>query len=104
MRKTIAVLALSLLATHVMAAVSPEEAAKRQHTPKVAFVAPATDYVSSSGKPVAAGDVDLLVRVDSPFFDPAFESLSGLSVDTDVQTPRADPKLAGARGVGIGQR
>ena len=28
MRKTIAVLALSLLATHVMAAVSPEEAAK----------------------------------------------------------------------------
>ena len=39
-----------------------DEAAKRQHTPKVAFVAPATDYVSSSGKPVAAGDVDLLVR------------------------------------------
>ncbi len=39
-----------------------DEAAKRQHTPKVAFVAPATDYVSSSGKPVAASDVDLLVR------------------------------------------
>ncbi|PRA54169.1 MULTISPECIES: 2-methylaconitate cis-trans isomerase PrpF [Pseudomonas] len=39
-----------------------DEAAKRQHTPKVAFVAPATDYVSSSGKPVATGDVDLLVR------------------------------------------
>ncbi len=38
------------------------EAAKRQHTPKVAFVAPPTDYVSSSGKKVAAGDVDLLVR------------------------------------------
>jgi probable AcnD-accessory protein PrpF len=38
------------------------EAAKRQHTPKVAFVAPPADYVASSGKPVAAGDVDLLVR------------------------------------------
>ncbi|WP_166366389.1 2-methylaconitate cis-trans isomerase PrpF [Pseudomonas akapageensis] len=39
-----------------------EEAAKRQHTPKVAFVAAPADYVSSSGKTVAAADVDLLVR------------------------------------------
>jgi len=39
-----------------------EEAAQRQHTPKVAFVAPPADYVSSSGKAVAASDVDLLVR------------------------------------------
>ncbi len=38
------------------------EAAKRQHTPKVAFVAPPKDYVSSSGKPVTTADVDLLVR------------------------------------------
>jgi len=38
------------------------EAAKRQHTPKVAFVAPPADYVSSSGKQVKAGDVDLNVR------------------------------------------
>ena len=38
------------------------EAAKRQHTPKVAFVAPPKDYVSSSGKAVQAADVDLLVR------------------------------------------
>ena len=38
------------------------EAAKRQHTPKVAFVAPPTDYVSSSGKAVKATDIDLLVR------------------------------------------
>jgi probable AcnD-accessory protein PrpF len=41
------------------------EAAKRQHTPKVAFVAPPAAYVSSSGKAVAAGDVDLLVRAMS---------------------------------------
>ncbi len=41
------------------------EAAKRQHTPKIAFVAKPANYVSSSGKPVAAGDVDLLVRAMS---------------------------------------
>ena len=41
------------------------EAAKRQHTPKVAFVAPPAAYVSSSGKAVGAGDVDLLVRAMS---------------------------------------
>lgn len=41
---------------------SIDEAATRQHTPKVAFVAPPKAYVSSSGKRVGAGDVDLLVR------------------------------------------
>ena len=39
-----------------------EEAATRQHTPKVAFVAKPTDYTSSSGKHVKADEVDLLVR------------------------------------------
>ena len=39
-----------------------DEAAGRQHTPKVAFVAPPKDYVSSSGKAVRTGDIDLLVR------------------------------------------
>jgi 2-methylaconitate isomerase len=39
-----------------------EEAAKRQHTPKVAFVARPASYVSSSGKRVEAGDIDVLVR------------------------------------------
>ena len=39
-----------------------EEALTRQHTPKIAFVAPATDYVASSGKTIKAADVDLLVR------------------------------------------
>ena len=39
-----------------------DEAAGRQHTPKVAFVAPAADYLSSSGKAVKAGEIDLLVR------------------------------------------
>ena len=39
-----------------------DEAAKRQHTPKVAFVAKPADYISSSGKAVAASDVNVLVR------------------------------------------
>lgn len=39
-----------------------DEAKTRQHTPKIAFVAPATDYISSSGKAVTTGDMDLVVR------------------------------------------
>lgn len=38
------------------------EAATRQHTPKVAFVAPPHTYTASSGKTVEASQVDLLVR------------------------------------------
>ena len=41
---------------------TPEEAATRQHTPKIAFVAPPRDYLAASGKAIRAGDVDLLVR------------------------------------------
>ncbi|MBN9407847.1 MAG: 2-methylaconitate cis-trans isomerase PrpF [Burkholderiales bacterium] len=41
---------------------SLDEAAKRQHTPKVAFVAPPAAYAASSGKQIGAADVDLLVR------------------------------------------
>jgi len=39
-----------------------DEAAKRQHTPKVAFVAKPKNYISSSGKTVQAQDINLLVR------------------------------------------
>jgi len=41
---------------------SLDEAATRQHTPKVAFVAPPTSYTASSGKSVQATDIDLCVR------------------------------------------
>jgi probable AcnD-accessory protein PrpF len=41
---------------------TPEEAAKRQHTPKIAFVAKPKDYVTSSGKQLKAADIDLCVR------------------------------------------
>jgi probable AcnD-accessory protein PrpF len=39
-----------------------DEAAKRQHTPKIAFVAPPKEYKSSSGKKVQTSDIELLVR------------------------------------------
>jgi probable AcnD-accessory protein PrpF len=39
-----------------------EAAAARQHTPKVAFVAPPAAYTASSGKQIGAGDIDLNVR------------------------------------------
>ena len=39
-----------------------EDAARRQHTPKIAFVAPPMDYVSSAGKTIAASEIDLLAR------------------------------------------
>ena len=38
------------------------QAATRQHTPKVAFVAPPRTHVTSSGQSIDAGDIDLLVR------------------------------------------
>lgn len=39
-----------------------QEAERRQHTPKVAFVGQPADYTASSGKQVAAGNIDLVVR------------------------------------------
>ncbi|OQS44491.1 2-methylaconitate cis-trans isomerase PrpF [Chromobacterium haemolyticum] len=42
-----------------------DDIANRQHTPKIAFVAPPADYLSSSGKPVRASDIDLLARAMS---------------------------------------
>ncbi|HJQ60068.1 MAG TPA: 2-methylaconitate cis-trans isomerase PrpF [Vineibacter sp.] len=45
-------------------AASVEEATQRRpHTPKLAFVAPPRSYTASSGKPVAAGDIDLTARI-----------------------------------------
>ena len=42
-----------------------DEAATRQHTPKVAFVAKPADYVASGGKAISAKDTDVLVRAMS---------------------------------------
>ncbi|HVK52805.1 MAG TPA: 2-methylaconitate cis-trans isomerase PrpF [Pseudoxanthomonas sp.] len=40
----------------------PSEAQRRQHTPKIAWVAPAAGYLASSGKQVQERDIDLRVR------------------------------------------
>ena len=56
--RTIGALRMGLIKT-------PEEAAKRQHTPKIAWVAPPKDYTSSSGATVAGADIDVLVRAMS---------------------------------------
>jgi probable AcnD-accessory protein PrpF len=40
----------------------PKEAEKKQHTPKIAFVSPAQDFITSSGKEVKASEMDLHVR------------------------------------------
>jgi len=42
-----------------------DEAATRQHTPKVAFVAKPADYLASSGKAISAQDTNVLVRAMS---------------------------------------
>jgi len=44
---------------------TPEAAMARAHTPKVAFVSPPASYTASSGKIVAADDIDLNVRAMS---------------------------------------
>ncbi|WP_417879053.1 2-methylaconitate cis-trans isomerase PrpF [Vibrio sp.] len=39
-----------------------DQAKQRQHTPKIAFVSSPKSYVTSSGQPVNASDIDVLVR------------------------------------------
>ncbi|KHL24425.1 3-methylitaconate isomerase [Croceibacterium mercuriale] len=53
--RTIGALKMGLI-THA------EEALKRQHTPKIAFVAPPAAYTTASGRVVAAEEIDLAVR------------------------------------------
>ncbi|WP_394173207.1 2-methylaconitate cis-trans isomerase PrpF [Thalassotalea litorea] len=44
---------------------SIDEAKGRQHTPKLAFVSPASTYIASSGKTISDTSVDILVRAMS---------------------------------------
>jgi len=46
-----------------LAASAAEASEKRPHTPKIAFAAAPRDYTVSSGKKVAAGEVDVIVRI-----------------------------------------
>ena len=80
---------------------TPEEAATRQHTPKVAFVAPPRDYVASSGKRIAAGDIDLNVRAMS--MGKLHHAMMG-TASVAIATAAAVPGTLVNRAVGGGAR
>ncbi|WP_120997757.1 2-methylaconitate cis-trans isomerase PrpF [Stutzerimonas urumqiensis] len=76
------------------------EAAKRQHTPKVAFVAPPVDYRSSSGKDVRASDTDLLVRAMSMGkLHHAMMGTTAVAIATAAAIPGTVVNLAAGGGV-----
>jgi len=84
---------------------SIEEAAKRQHTPKVAFVARPANYVSSSGKQVNAGDVDLLVRALSMGkLHHAMMGTAAVAIGTAAAIPGTLVNLAAGGGGGATER
>jgi hypothetical protein len=84
---------------------SIEEAAKRQHTPKVAFVARPASYVASSGKQVKAADVDLLVRALSMGkLHHAMMGTAAVAIGTAAAIPGTLVNLAAGGDGGEGKR
>ena len=78
---------------------TPEEAATRQHTPKVAFVAPPQAYVSSSGKAIAADAIDLNVRAMSMGkLHHAMMGTASVAIATAVAVPGTLVNLAAGGG------
>ena len=76
------------------------EAATRQHTPKIAFVAPPADYVASNGKTVQAADVDLLVRALSMGqLHHAMMGTAAVAIGTAAAVPGTLVNLAAGGGV-----
>ena len=76
------------------------EAATRQHTPKIAFVAAPADYVASSGKSVQAADVDLLVRALSMGqLHHAMMGTAAVAIGTAAAVPGTLVNLAAGGGV-----
>ena len=79
---------------------TPEEAATRQHTPKVAFVAPAKNYVASSGKHIAADAIDLNVRALSMGkLHHAMMGTASVAIATAAAVPGTLVNLAAGGGV-----
>ena len=78
-----------------------EEAATRQHTPKVAFVAPPAGYVASSGKAIEAADIDLNVRALS--MGKLHHAMMGTAA-VAIATAAAIPGTLVNRAAGGGQR
>lgn len=75
------------------------EAATRQHTPKIAFVAPPADYVASSARPVKAAEVDLLVRALSMGkLHHAMMGTAAVAIATAAATPGTLVNLAAGGG------
>ena len=76
------------------------EASTRQHTPKIAFIAPPADYVASSGKPVRAADIDLLVRALSMGkLHHAMMGTAAVAIGTAAAIPGTLVNLAAGGGV-----
>ncbi|WBO60524.1 hypothetical protein GT370_07060 [Acidocella sp. MX-AZ03] len=77
-----------------------EEAATRQHTPKLAWVAQPAGYISSAGKPIAAGDIDLLVRAMSMGkLHHAMMGTASVAIATAAAVPGTLVNLAAGGGV-----
>ena len=75
------------------------EAAKRQHTPKIAFVARPQNYTASSGKNIQAEDVDLLVRALSMGkLHHAMMGTAAVAIGTAAAVPGSLVKLAAGGG------
>jgi len=75
------------------------EAAARQHTPKVAFVTTAQDYVSSSGKTIASNEIDLHVRALSMGkLHHAMMGTAAVAIGTAVAIPGTLVNLAAGGG------
>ena len=78
---------------------SIEEAAGRQHTPKVAFVGKPTDYTASSGKEIKAADIDLNVRALSMGkLHHAMMGTAAVAIGTAAAIPRTLVNLAAGGG------
>ncbi len=76
------------------------EAATRQHTPKIAFVAPPSSYTTSSGKPIDAKDIDLLVRALSMGqLHHAMMGTAAVAIGTAAAIPGTLVNLAAGGGV-----
>lgn len=75
------------------------EAANRQHTPKIAFVAKPKAYTSSSGKLVSENDADLLVRALSMGkLHHAMMGTAAVAIGTAVAIPNTLVNLAAGGG------
>lgn len=76
------------------------EAPTRQHTPKIAFVAPPASYTASSGKAIDAKDIELLVRALSMGqLHHAMMGTAAVAIGTAAAIPGTLVNLAAGGGV-----